>query len=66
MTRCVGAFGGSYLKNSNDSSICAHLLELIDKQEGTIVKQNEIIAKLTNESFEQENLISVLMRECAD
>ena len=48
---------------NNEIGICAHLLELIDTQESTIAKQNEIIAKLTNESFEQENLISVLMRE---
>lgn len=44
-------------------SICEHLLELIDKQGDTISKQNEIIAKLANETFEQENLINVLMRE---
>lgn len=48
---------------SNVTGICEHLLELIDTQESTIAKQNEIIARLMNEGFEQENLIKVLMRE---
>jgi len=45
---------------------CKELLELINQQTETIAKQNDIIAKLTNESFEQENLINVLMRERID
>ena len=44
-------------------STCLGLLELISKQADTIVKQNEIIDKLVNENYEQENLINVLMRE---
>ncbi|MFZ3132830.1 MAG: hypothetical protein WA125_17430 [Desulfosporosinus sp.] len=48
--------------SSNDNSICTHLLELIDTQESTIAKQNEIITELTNSNFEQENLIAILMR----
>ena len=51
---------------NNGISICAHLLELIDEQESTIAKQNEIIARLVNENFERENLIWFLMRECEE
>lgn len=50
----------------NKIGICAHLLELIEKQEGTIAKQNEIIARLADEIFEQENLITILMQECKE
>lgn len=39
------------------------LLDIIDKQEEVITKQNEIIAKLTNENVEKENMINVLMQE---
>ena len=46
-----------------EMGICAQLLDLIGKQEETIVKQNEIIARLVNENFERENLIAVLMQE---
>lgn len=52
--------------NDSKHGICAHLLELIEKQEETISKQNNIIAKLVNETAEQENLIKVLMRERTD
>jgi len=38
-------------------------LELVEKQEKVITKQNELLAKLVNENFEQENFIAVLMRE---
>lgn len=47
----------------NDSSICMHLLEIIDTQEIMIEKQNELIDKLVNETFEKENLIHVLMSD---
>lgn len=39
-------------------SICEHLLEIIEKQ-------NNLIAKLVNENFEQENLINELMKNCS-
>lgn len=43
--------------------VCEHLLELVKKQEEVIEKQNELISKLANENFEQENLINVLMKD---
>jgi hypothetical protein len=43
--------------------VCEHLLELIEKQERVIEKQNKMIAELINKNYEQENLIEVLMRE---
>ncbi len=43
--------------------VCEHLLELIEKQEEVIEKQNKMIAELINKNYEQENLIEVLMRE---
>ena len=42
------------------------LLELIDKKEKVIIKQNETIAKLLNQNAEQENLINVMMQEHTD
>ncbi len=39
------------------------ILELLDRQEDVIKQQNKIIAKLTNENLEQENMISVIMKE---
>ena len=39
------------------------LLEVIDKQDEVIRKQNKLIAKLTNESLEKENMINELMRQ---
>lgn len=39
------------------------LLEIIEKQEEMIKKQNDLIAKLTNENVEKENMINVLMQE---
>lgn len=39
------------------------LLEIIEKQDETIRKQKEIIAKLVNESAEQENMINALMQQ---
>lgn len=39
------------------------LLEIIDMQEKTVKKQSELIAKLTNETLEKENMINVLMQQ---
>jgi hypothetical protein len=39
------------------------LLEIIDQQERLIIKQNETIAKLVNETAEKENIINELMKE---
>ncbi|ACV64926.1 hypothetical protein Dtox_4259 [Desulfofarcimen acetoxidans DSM 771] len=39
------------------------LLELINQQERIIIKQNEVIAKLINDTMEQENMINELMRD---
>jgi hypothetical protein len=50
------------LKDS-EFQVCEHLLELVKKQEEVIERQNELIAKLANENFEQENLINVLMKD---
>ena len=47
----------------NDFRVCEHLLEVITKQEEVITRQNDLIAKLANENFEQENMINVLMQE---
>lgn len=41
------------------------LLEIIEKQGDMIKKQNETIAKLTNENLEKENMINELMQEQA-
>jgi hypothetical protein len=54
------------LKECSELRVCEHLLEVVQKQEETIVKQNELIAKLVNENFEQENFIAVLMKEQMD
>jgi hypothetical protein len=39
------------------------MLEIIEKQEEVIRKQNEVIARLTSENMEKENMISVLMQQ---
>ena len=54
------------MKECSELRVCEHLLEVVQKQEETIVKQNELIAKLVNENFEQENFIAVLMKEQMD
>ncbi len=51
------------MKECSELRVCEHLLELVEKQEKVITKQNELLAKLVNENFEQENFIAVLMRE---
>jgi hypothetical protein len=42
------------------------LLDIIKQQEEIIAKQNEMIARLVNETAEQENMISVLMQNMVD
>lgn len=39
------------------------LLQIIDQQERLIIKQNETIAKLVNETAEKENAINELMKD---
>ena len=39
------------------------LLDIIEKQEDMIRKQNELISELVNENMEKENMINVLMQE---
>ena len=46
--------------------LCYDLLEIIETQQDTINKQNDLIAKLTNENAEKENMINVLMNEFSD
>lgn len=48
---------------SNKGKLYYDLLEIIEIQDGMIVKQNNLIAKLTNENAEQENMINVLMNK---
>ena len=43
--------------------VCYDLLGIIEKQDKVIRKQNDLIAKLTNENLEKENMINVLMSE---
>lgn len=39
------------------------LLDIIEKQENVIKKQNETIIKITNENLEKENMINELMKQ---
>lgn len=48
------------------SKLCYDLLEIIEKQDNLIKKQNEILAELTNANAEKENMINVLMNEFSD
>lgn len=48
---------------NNDLSIYYELLDLVDKQEEIIKKQNKMISDLVNKNMEQENLINELLRE---
>jgi len=41
------------------------LLDVITQQEKIIVKQNELIARLVNETAEKENMINELMKDVA-
>lgn len=45
------------------SKLYYDLLEIIEKQEGMITKQNDMISKLVNENVEKENIIKVLTQE---
>lgn len=45
------------------SKLYYDLLEIIEKQEEMIKKQNEVIARLTNENLEKENMINELMQQ---
>lgn len=45
------------------SELNLELLETIHQQEQIITRQQNIIAKLTNENAEQENMINTLMKE---
>lgn len=39
------------------------LLEIIEKQDNIIKKQNKLISELTNENLEKENMINELMQQ---
>ena len=45
------------------NKVCYDLLEIIEKQDEVIRKQNNLIATLTNENLEKENMINELMKE---
>ena len=45
------------------SKLCYDLLDIIEKQDEMISKQNKLMAKLVNENVEKENMINVLMQE---
>ena len=47
----------------NNISYLFNLLDLLKKQEETIIKQNEMIAKLVNENLEKENMVNILTNE---
>lgn len=48
---------------ASKTEVVAELLEIIDQQDKVIEQQKGLIAKLTNENLEQENMINVLMQE---
>jgi len=48
---------------SYDTKLYYDLLEIIESQDEMIHKQNDIIAKLTNENMEKENMINELMQQ---
>lgn len=45
------------------SKLYYDLLKIIESQGETIHKQNELIAKLTNETLEKENMINIIMQQ---
>jgi len=47
----------------NKTKLYYDLLEIIDKQEKTIEKQKDMIAKLVNENMEKENMINELLQQ---
>lgn len=48
---------------SSKTKLYHDLLEIIDKQDEIIQKQKDIIASITNENLEKENMINVLMQQ---
>lgn len=48
---------------SSKGKLYYDLLEIIEKQDETLAKQNNLISKLVNENMEQENMINVLMNK---
>ena len=48
------------------SKLYYDLLEIIEKQDEMICKQNKLMAKLVNENMEKENMINILMTEFKD
>ena len=46
-----------------NTKLCHDLLDIIDKQEEMIKKQNDMIAKLVNENMEKENMINELAKQ---
>lgn len=52
---------GNHMQNK--TKLYDGLLEIIDKQEETMEKQNELIAKLTNENLEKENMVNELLQQ---
>lgn len=42
-----------------ENSLYYELLEITERQEEIITKQNKLIAKLTNENLEKENMINI-------
>ena len=46
-----------------DIALCFGLLELTEKQDEIIAKQNKLIAKLTTDNLEKENMINELMQQ---
>lgn len=45
------------------SKLYYDLLEIIEKQDEMIYKQNKLMTKLVNENMEKENMINVLMKQ---
>lgn len=45
------------------SKLYYDLLEIIEKQDEMIYKQNKLMTKLVNENMEKENMINILMQE---
>lgn len=39
------------------------LIDVIEKQDEVICKQNQVIYKIVNENLEKENMLNVLMQE---
>ncbi len=48
------------------SKLYSDLLEITDEQNRVIKKQSELIAKLTNDNLEKENMITLLMNKFSD